>query len=45
MPAKSVFVTVGTTKFDALIAAVDTEAVGKALLAKGYTELIMQVRA
>lgn len=39
----SVFVTVGTTKFDALIAAVDSVAVAEALLAKGYTELIMQV--
>lgn len=39
----SVFVTVGTTKFDALIAAVDTNAVAEALLAKGFTELIMQV--
>ena len=39
---KSVFVTVGTTRFDALIAAVDTPEFAQALLDKGYTYLIIQ---
>jgi UDP-N-acetylglucosamine transferase subunit ALG13 len=38
-------VTVGTTKFDALIGAVDTEAVAAALADHGYDRLIMQVGA
>ena len=43
MPATA-FVTVGTTKFDELIAAVDTAEVADALAARGYGRLIMQVR-
>lgn len=39
----TVFVTVGTTKFDALIAAVDDLAVAGALVARGYRKLVMQV--
>ena len=42
-PARTVFVTVGTTKFDALIRAVDQQAVADALVARGYTRLVMQV--
>lgn len=38
------FVTVGTTKFDALIRAVDQQAFADALVAAGYTRLVMQVR-
>lgn len=37
------FVTVGTTKFDELIAAVDTPEVGDALAVRGYHRLVMQV--
>lgn len=42
---RTVFVTVGTTKFDALIRAVDQGAVADALAACGYTRLVMQVGA
>ena len=38
------FVTVGTTKFDALVAAVDDPRVGAALAARGFRRLVMQVR-
>ena len=37
-----VFVTVGTTKFDALIAAIDDVRVADALVARGYDHLVMQ---
>ena len=37
--------TVGTTKFDALIAAVDTAAAAEALSSHGYDRLVMQVCA
>ena len=38
----TVFVTVGTTKFDALIQAVDTTEVANALVRKGYSKLVIQ---
>jgi len=38
-----VFVTVGTTCFDALVKSVDSETVQKELLAKGYTHLLIQM--
>lgn len=38
-----VFVTVGTTSFDALVKSVDSETVQKELLAKGYTHLLIQM--
>ncbi|GJR02965.1 UDP-N-acetylglucosamine transferase subunit ALG13 [Tanacetum coccineum] len=38
-----VFVTVGTTSFDSLVRAVDTEQVKEALLKKGYTHLVIQM--
>ncbi|KAL9235059.1 hypothetical protein vseg_009858 [Gypsophila vaccaria] len=38
-----VFVTVGTTLFDALVRAVDTPEVKKELYAKGYTHLLIQI--
>lgn len=37
-----VFVTVGTTLFDALIQAVDTPAFKRVLLDKGYSKLVIQ---
>lgn len=40
---KIVFVTVGTTKFDALVKAMDNLEVAQELSVKGYTQLIMQV--
>ncbi|WIA10315.1 hypothetical protein OEZ86_000456 [Tetradesmus obliquus] len=39
---RSVFVTVGTTKFEDLIKAVDTPEFAAALAAKGYSQLIIQ---
>ena len=39
----SVFVTVGTTSFDALIEAVDSKGVQDAILEKGYTSLVVQI--
>ncbi len=38
----TVLVTVGTTRFDALVAAVDDPAVAEALAARGYAELVLQ---
>ncbi|PIA58077.1 hypothetical protein AQUCO_00500186v1 [Aquilegia coerulea] len=40
---KMVFVTVGTTCFDALVEAVDTQEVKEELLKKGYTHLLIQM--
>jgi beta-1,4-N-acetylglucosaminyltransferase len=40
---RMVFVTVGTTCFDALVQAVDSEQVKEALLQKGYTNLVIQM--
>jgi len=40
---KVVFVTVGTTLFDALVRAVDTQEVKEELYAKGYTHLLIQI--
>uniref|UniRef100_K3Z1D9 Glycosyl transferase family 28 C-terminal domain-containing protein n=1 Tax=Setaria italica TaxID=4555 RepID=K3Z1D9_SETIT len=40
---RTVFVTVGTTCFDALVMAVDSPEVKKALLQKGYTDLLIQM--
>ncbi|CAA0828719.1 glycosyltransferase family protein 28 [Striga hermonthica] len=40
---KIVFVTVGTTCFDSLVRAVDTEEVREALFKKGYTDLVIQM--
>lgn len=39
----TVFVTVGTTKFDALIRACDQQALADALVERGYGRLVMQV--
>lgn len=44
VPERTVLVTVGSTKFDALIRAVDDERIADALRAQGYDALIMQVR-
>jgi beta-1,4-N-acetylglucosaminyltransferase len=38
-----VFVTVGTTCFDALVKVVDSEEVKRALMQKGYTHLVIQM--
>lgn len=40
---RTVFVTVGTTSFDALVSAVDTENFKKELYARGYTHLLIQM--
>lgn len=40
-----VFVTVGTTRFDALIDAMDSPGAARALARRGYTALVMQVGA
>lgn len=42
-PKRVVFVTVGTTCFDALVRAVDRQEVKQELLAKGYTHLLIQM--
>ena len=42
-PKRTVFVTVGTTSFDALVRAVDTREVKDELLKRGYTHLIIQM--
>mmetsp|Transcript_28523 Transcript_28523/g.62781 ORF Transcript_28523/g.62781 Transcript_28523/m.62781 type:complete len:185 (-) Transcript_28523:1017-1571(-) len=41
-PLGAVFVTVGTTKFDALIKAVDNQELADVLAKKGYTKLVVQ---
>ena len=41
----TVFVTVGTTRFDALVEAVDSEEVAAALAGKGYARLVVQLGA
>ena len=43
MAGSSVFVTVGSTKFDALIKAMDSLDVADELASRKYTSLIMQV--
>lgn len=43
MTERVVFVTVGTTCFDALVRAIDSDNVKKALFAKGYTHLLIQM--
>lgn len=43
MSAMRVFVTVGTTKFDALVQALDTDACLAALKARGCTNLLLQI--
>ncbi|KAL5714553.1 N-acetylglucosaminyldiphosphodolichol N-acetylglucosaminyltransferase [Ranunculus cassubicifolius] len=40
---RSVFVTVGTTSFDALVKAVDNQEVKEKLYSKGYTHLLIQL--
>jgi beta-1,4-N-acetylglucosaminyltransferase len=40
---KVVFVTVGTTLFDALVRSVDTKGVKQELLRNGYTHLVIQM--
>ncbi|KAL3728257.1 hypothetical protein ACJRO7_032929 [Eucalyptus globulus] len=42
-PKRTVFVTVGTTCFDALVRAVDTREVQQELSARGYTDLVIQM--
>ncbi|XP_059430974.1 uncharacterized protein LOC132164474 [Corylus avellana] len=42
-PKRTVFVTVGTRSFDALVRAVDTQEVKDELLKRGYTHLIIQM--
>ena len=42
-PRKTVFVTVGTTSFDALVRAVDTREVKQELSKRGYTHLVIQM--
>jgi hypothetical protein len=39
---KTVFATVGTTKFDDFVDALDTEEVQAALLSRGYKKLLVQ---
>lgn len=40
---RTVFVTVGTTCFDALVKAVDTQEFKSELSARGYTQLLIQM--
>ena len=40
---KTVFVTVGTTSFDALVKAVDTREVKEELSRRGYTDILIQM--
>lgn len=42
-PERTVFVTVGTTSFDALVRAVDTSEVKRELFGRGYTHLLIQM--
>ncbi|KAL6323983.1 hypothetical protein AAG906_006254 [Vitis piasezkii] len=42
-PVRTVFVTVGTTCFDALVKAVDTHEFKRELFARGYTHLLIQM--
>ena len=42
-PKKLVFVTVGTTCFDALVRAMDTQPVKQELFRRGYTHLLIQM--
>ncbi|XP_058213521.1 uncharacterized protein LOC131325338 [Rhododendron vialii] len=42
-PRRTVFVTVGSTCFDALVQAVDTSEVKEELFRKGYTDLLVQI--
>lgn len=42
-PKRIVFVTVGTTSFDALVRAVDTYEFKEELSTKGYTHLLIQM--
>ena len=42
-PERQVFVTVGTTEFDALVEAADSDATHAALAALGYTRVLFQV--
>lgn len=42
-PRRTVFVTVGSTCFDALVQAVDTSEVKEELFRKGYTDLLIQI--
>lgn len=42
---KTAFVTVGTTRFDALVKAVDCPLFERALLSRGFTELVVQAGA
>ncbi|KAF3454435.1 hypothetical protein FNV43_RR04882 [Rhamnella rubrinervis] len=42
-PKKIVFVSVGTTCFDALVRAMDTQAVKQELFRRGYTHLLIQM--
>ncbi len=42
-PRKTVFVTVGTTSFDALVRAVDTREVKEELSKGGYTHIVIQM--
>ena len=39
---KVAFVTVGTTRFDALVNALDTDSVQQALVAQGFSTLLIQ---
>ena len=40
---RMVFVTVGTTSFDALVRAIDTNEVKEELCRRGYTHLLIQI--
>lgn len=42
-PRRMVFVTVGTTSFDTLVRAVDTQEVKEELSKRGYTDLVIQM--
>ena len=40
--SKNAFVTVGTTRFDALVNAFDSETLQQSLVSKGYNALVIQ---